>query len=564
MARLTAWVALALVLGACAPAATVPAGAGAVEPGRAAPKRVTAAIMGDLPAVGLGSSAYSGPGYNELAELVLVGLSTSDPQGRQRPKLAEAVPTTENGLWTVFPDGRMETRWKIRSGARWQDGAPFTADDLVFSTTVIKDPEVALSGGAGDALRFVQSAEAPDPSTLIVRWRSPFLQADQLFKSRDWPMPKHLLERAYREEKAGFMSLPYWTEEFVGNGPFQIRDWVRGSYVILGAYDDYVLGRPTIDEIEVKFIPDVNALVASVLAGAVTLSMGRGISLEDALQVRNQWREGTITTGPANPVVLFPKLGSPEPAVVSDPRFRRAMLHAIDRQGMMDTLLSGLSTVAYGGLRMSDLDREDLGPSIVRYEYDVARAAQLLAEIGYRKGSDGVLRDAAGRALSLELNTDPSNGIQVKGTFVIADYWQRLGMSVEPSVVPAQQLQDRAWTVNFKAFSLRRNPVAIDRVENYFGSSQIPTAANNYRGSNYSAYSNPETDALIQRFNSTVPRPQRIQLGREVVHLLSDQLIVMGLFYDIEISLIGNRLKNVWGRSVDGGESWNAEEWDLT
>src|SRR5581483_6135530 len=94
----------------------------------ATPKRIVAAAVAEPSALRSQlsrSSAGSLPGTREMEQLVHAGLTIADDQGRLVPELAEAVPSVENGLWKVFPDGRMETTWKIRKGARWQDGEPF-------------------------------------------------------------------------------------------------------------------------------------------------------------------------------------------------------------------------------------------------------------------------------------------------------------------------------------------------------------------------------------------------------------------------------------------------------
>ncbi|HZT07546.1 MAG TPA: ABC transporter substrate-binding protein, partial [Chloroflexota bacterium] len=112
----------------------------------AAPKRIVAAIMGEpttlsqkLNAAGAGSI----PGTDALEQLVNAGLSLVDGRGALRPQLAEAVPTVENGLWTVHPDGRMDTTWHIRPGAQWHDGVPVTSADVVFTLTVGRDRDLA-------------------------------------------------------------------------------------------------------------------------------------------------------------------------------------------------------------------------------------------------------------------------------------------------------------------------------------------------------------------------------------------------------------------------------------
>lgn len=120
-----------------------------------------------------------------------------------------------------------------------------------------------------------------------------------------WPLPRHILEQPFQENKAGFLGLPSWNEAFVGAGPFKMLEWVEGSYAILSANAEYVLGRPKLDQIEVRFFQDRGALKAALLAGAVHVPMGRGINADDALQIRallgsrTCWvtRYGTPTSG---------------------------------------------------------------------------------------------------------------------------------------------------------------------------------------------------------------------------------------------------------------------------
>src|SRR5207249_2611504 len=194
----------------------------------------------------------------------------------------------------------------------------------LFTTAVEQDKELGFTRNA--AYDLIERIAAPDPATITVTWKQPFIEADTMFSSAGafaLPVPKHLLERASVEDRATIFELPNWTTEFVGSGPFRIRDWVTDSHAILQAYDQYVLGRPKIDEIEVKFIPDPNTLMANVLAG-VELTLGRALSLDQALRLRDQWQEGHANTRPYGWVPMSVQFINPTPPVVSDVRFRRA------------------------------------------------------------------------------------------------------------------------------------------------------------------------------------------------------------------------------------------------
>src|SRR5207245_5323153 len=93
--------------------------------------------------------------------------------------------------------------------------------------------------------------------------KQPYTEADSMFSYEvARPMPRHLLESAVQADKATLYSSPYWNTEFVGTGPYSLREWVPDSHIITVANDQYVLGRPKIDEIEVRFIAEPNTLMA--------------------------------------------------------------------------------------------------------------------------------------------------------------------------------------------------------------------------------------------------------------------------------------------------------------
>src|SRR5688500_3766682 len=112
--------------------------------------------------------------------------------------------------------------------------------------------------------------------------------------------------------------------------------------MVLSANDTYILGRPRIDEIEIRMITDNNTMLANILANEIDFTLGRNLSFEQSQTVRQQWRDGTVRVGAAsNPLITYPGFLYADPAVVRDVRFRRAWLQAINRQELAETLLPG-------------------------------------------------------------------------------------------------------------------------------------------------------------------------------------------------------------------------------
>jgi peptide/nickel transport system substrate-binding protein len=501
----------------------------------------------------------------DLADYIVhVGLTAVDQQGIRQPVAAEDVPSLENGQLRLLPSGQMEQRWRIRPGTEWHDGTPLTADDLVFTVRVAQDPSLPeFRSGVSGGYEMVERVEAVDPQTVTVTWKQPFIKADRIFASGlegfAQAIPRHLLERSYLEGRETLLQSPHWNREYVGLGPYKLREWVPGSHLSLEANPRFVLGRPKIDEMEVRFILDANTIGATLLAGALDITLGIGLNLEQNLELRDQWREGSLLVAPVSFwLVVYPQFVNPNPPIVTDVRFRKALIQAIDRQAMADTIMAGLVPVAHSYIKPGDPEDRETERSVVRYDYDVRRAAQGLEELGYARGADGAFRDAAGQRLGFEVRASTNPAIHTKTLFPVADYWQRLGLAAEPFVIPVQLSADREYNAQFPGLYVVRQPIGPDYVDRFL-SSEARLPENRYQGRNISRYMNPEFDALVERYISTIAWGPRMQLLGQVVHHISDQLNAMGLFYDVGTTLVGNRLVNVPASNPTA----NVHEWEV-
>jgi peptide/nickel transport system substrate-binding protein len=564
-------VTLALLLLGCATPPRAPNAGTNANPERPAaatgPKRITIGISRDLPALRsqLARVAANGlPGSRELEQMVHAGLGIADERGNALPQLGLAVPTLENGLWKLLPDGRMELTWQINPRARWQDGTPFTADDITFTATVAQDPELPQFRSL--AFEALETIETPDPMTVRLLWRSPYIFAEYLFSGFEelplLPMPKHLLESAYLTNKANFAQLPYWVDEFIGAGPFKLSSWERGSQMVLVASDHYVAGRPKIDEVVVKIISDANTMLLNIISNAVEMPLQGRFSVTEIVQVRDQWREGHVEIVPANSVNLFPQLRVPNPAVIGDVRFRRALLQALDRPQMAEALSLGLSMKADTTIVPGTPEYAYLESSVVRYEHDPRLALETIRGFGYTAGSDGMLRDASGERLTIQVRSDAVDTLSSAALSTV-DQWVRLGIGAEPNIVPVQQQADNAARTNFPGFDVTRSAGGLRGFQS-FHSSQVRTPENRYTGSNFPSYANPEYDALLERYLTTVPRDERNRLAGQIVHHLTDQLLAMPIYYSVTSTMINSRLMNVPAKVPnDASIAWNAAAWDV-
>jgi ABC-type transport system substrate-binding protein len=253
-------------------------------------------------------------------------------------------------------------------------------------------------------------------------------------------------------------------------------------------------------------------------------------------------------------VVIFPQLLEPSPAVISDVRFRRALLHGLNRQEIVDTIQAGVTPVGHSFISPQNPDYPALESSIARYDYDPTQAARLIEELGYVRASDGFYRDAAGRRLSVEIWAS----IQSKQMMATADAWRQIGIEAEPIVLPRQRWNDREYVARFPGFRMNRQPNSIADLRR-LQSNQAPVAENNFVGVNYSRYMNPELDALIDRYFRTIPRDERNGLMRDILRHVTGAIPLMGLYHDIQPTLVAHRITGVTGPTV----GWDAHLWDV-
>jgi peptide/nickel transport system substrate-binding protein len=550
--------ALALLAG-CAPGSSGSPSSpdGAASSSSPGPKRVVLAMAGEPPGISthINPAGTATPGLPELLGLVAPGLSMVDSDGQRAPVLASELPSIDRGSWRVFPDGRMETTWKIRPGVTWHDGHAFTTADLVFAAAVGRDPELPEFGDA--VYSAIERVDAADPITITVHWKRPFIDADSMFAPGPGsaagyaePMPFHILGPLYSDDKSRVRESAYWTTEFVGHGAFQVREFVPGSMVRLEAFPNYVLGRPKIDEIEVRFITSTPTLVANVLAGEIEMTIGRGLSLEQGLAIRDQWRTGTVTVGVLpNWIPIYPQLLDPSPAVVANAQFRRALTHALDRQQMADDIQAGLVPVSDTIISPTQPEFRDIEPTLVRYRYDPRKATEMIQELGYTRGADGIFNDVRGEPLSVEIRYVTAVDTTRLLSLATADYWKRIGVETQPLVIPPQRAQDREYRAGFPSFELVNQPGGPGGVQGLLHSSGAPLPSNNFRASsgayNRSRYINPEYDAMLERYTATIPRSERNRELAQVIHHLTDQALLIGTVFGLQPQATANRIKNV-------------------
>ena len=252
---------LALLLGACAaPVTPTPTSRGQTEPGsstaRQGTKAITIAITAGVQAMGIMGSTTTAGGWMTVTEVHSNGLITSDYNTRKPiGRLAERVPSLDDGTLALLPDGRMRVIYHLRKDVTWQDGARFDSQDLIFSYQLNSDP--GIPSGQRDAINQIETVEAPDDFTFIMNFKGPYYLGGNLGIRPFWPQPRHILGEPYQrylvsKNADDVINQPYWTSEYVHLGPFRLTSFDPAEGLVLQAYDGYFLGRPKVDVIRIR------------------------------------------------------------------------------------------------------------------------------------------------------------------------------------------------------------------------------------------------------------------------------------------------------------------------
>ena len=501
-----------------------------------------------------------------------VSLTTYDADSNLRPVIAQKIPSLADGDWKVLPDGGMELTWKLRPNVKWHDGTPLTADDFVFGIQVIKDPTVDFGSGslASVNLSGVSEVTAPDPQTLVVHWSKPYFDANVASPPSVSALPRHLLLDLYKQsDPSAFMNSPYWTTSFVGLGPFKLTEWNLGSYLDGAAFDDYFLGRPKIDRVIIKLIPDNQAVVASLLSGDIDMVAPSTLKMSDLQPVIQQWgtEGGSIIPSMTQVVQARPQFRDPSAPWAQDVRVRQGLLHLIDRQTLAD-VLEGVPEGGPADVFAAKTDptyrlAEQRGFS--RYPYDMNRGLALLADAGWTRAADGSIQNAAGQHFKIDTMVQANTQVNVQYGLAVQDNWRRSGVESELIQLPSNSANPNEMKAKSTGVWLQPEDLGSSALA-MFQASNIASAQNNWIGINLTAYSNPEFERRWADYTGTLDVTQRQSVNADLLKWLSDEVIFFPLFYTVGSSITAHR-RAVRGptavTNVQRIGTWNINEWEL-
>jgi peptide/nickel transport system substrate-binding protein len=436
--------------------------------------------------------------------------------------------------WETRPDSTLVLH--LRPDVKWHDGVPVRAEDVVFTINAQKDPKVA-SPRKPD-LDPVTSATAQDSLTVLVRFNQTGPSTVNALLELV-PVPKHILGTA---DLAQMRFHPFGRKP-VGDGLFRFASWNAGQQVVVEANPDAPEGRPSLDRVVLRIIPDNNAAMTMLLSGQgdllrvpsdqrARLQGSQSVKLYHAPRVRPAWIAWNVSKPPMN-----------------DIRVRQALLMAVDRPGIVKGLFAGAGEPALTPIPAS---LREHSPDVRPIPFDPAGAGRLLDAAGWRDTNGDGIRDQGGRPLRIEVDYSSSDPTRQDVLVAMQAALRKVGvdLSVHPyeSTAWVQRLRERQFQGSFWGWGWGPG-VMGPNAQQLFGTKSIPPG-----GPNFAGYSNPKVDALLDSILVQTDTARARPLWRALEQQVTDDAVYAPIFMDPEFFGVHSRFDNVKFRGIEWWE----------
>ncbi len=479
--------------------------------------------------------------------------------------MCSQLPTLDNGLVKLEdrPGGGrgMAVTIKLKPGLKWADGEPMTARDIAFTAKVGHDPN---SGFADTRLwGRVASVDVVDDLTAVMHLD----EVTSLFDRVKFILPEHIEGPVYAKATTPgdyiktntYNRAP--TTPGLWNGPWMVSDYKSGSMVVLTQNPYWTGDKPYFKRIVIRDIDNTAALQANLLSGDIDMTPGEsiGLTIDQVIELQRQQPDRFAYI--FKPSLTFDEIAVQlDSPILGDKRVRQALLLSIDRKTMDDKLFGDRLPIANSWVNPLE---PDYTKDTATYPFDPARAKALLADAGWKPGADGICVNPKGERLSFEFSV--SSGIRLRELqqSVMQSQWKSNCIEATVKNEPfrtlfGETMKHRKFTglVLYSWISAVGEPP-----RQTLASDHIPTAANNYAGSNFPGFNNPRFDELVKVVETELDESKRNVAFAEMQKIVAEDLPMLPLYFRADAHAVPKWLKGYepTGHS-DMGALW-AEKW---
>lgn len=447
----------------------------------------------------------------DVDRLIYSSLITFDSWGNPIPELAEDLGISVDGdVYNIT----------IRDGVTWHDGEPLTSEDVLFTIEMMRLDDIPVPD---DIRALWHSVEVTVFDDLNLQFRLSEPYAPFMDYLAFGILPKHLLEG----QVGAALIDDGFNLEPVGSGPYKFEELIiengQVTGIVLEAYDDYYQDRPFIDQIAFRFYDSASDALLSYQEGEILgISPVEGDSIEDVL---NEPGLNIYTSRLPQLCILILNLGDDNVQFFQEADIRKALLSAINRPYMIDTVLDGQAIVAHGPIFPGSWAYYD---TIERIDFDPARAEEALRLAGYAYPAEGgEVREKEGLALSFELvhlndekHTDLAEIIRNN----LADVGVEVNLvAVEAEDLLSNYLDPREYEAILVDWSVARTPDPDPYP--FWHQSQMTG------GQNYSMWNDRRASEYLENARVTIDHAERERLYRNFQVHFNREMPALPLFY---------------------------------
>jgi peptide/nickel transport system substrate-binding protein len=560
-----------------APTQAAPVQAVPTEPAPTTPpekSQITIVIAEDPPSF---NATVGATGFDALVmELVMLSLADLDEQGNAYPEIAAELPTIENGDVVIDEENwTMDVTWKLRQDIQWADGVPVTADDVVFTYDAIVDPDTGFWIAGID---YVDSVEKVDDYSVVVHYNTVYpgyLTQFGGYLVTVWPAHYCVVDPT---NQVGFTNWECGLNP-LSNGPYVLKEWVQNDHLTFERNPNYyVEGKPAIDEILVKIVPDEATRKLMLENGDADLDMW---TPENIIAELKDSPNVEVSLSPVDRWVMriffnLAAKGTTDPAatphpILSDLRVRKAIQMAIDVQTISDEFWYGFAKPVWTEFFRPPYNVCDVPQPV----YDPEGAKALLEEAGWIDQDGDGIREChgcttgaeEGYKMEMDFYTYSEYGQTLDNTQeYIAEILGEIGIKlniqrIEGAVLWATVDEGGIEQAGNFDMDIWDDGYSGNDPSDYLWSYYYSAAAVPDMGYNYGRFIDPTVDELIDA-SYTLDEAARQDAFCQLATILNDQLPELLLFTTVDANAHSTRLQGVVSNANEI-VTWNVADWTI-
>lgn len=446
---------------------------------------------------------------------IFSGLVLLDDKGNPHPDLAER--------WDISPDGLTYT-FHLRKNVTWHDGKPLTSDDVKFSFEHLTGKYNARGRAAYNNIGGI---DTPNDTTAVFRLKAPYEPLLRILSAHNGCiMPKHL----YQE--GDVLTNPH-NEKPIGSGPFRFSEWQKGSHLTLVRNESYFKkGRPFLDSIIYKIVPDPSSRAIAFTTGEVSALMGSQM-FPFAQLAQLQGLPNVIYRDIGDATVIGVNFNLEGNPIVAKHDVRLAIAHALEKKVIVDNGFLGsgkvVDSVIPDGIPWA------YNPNVPRYAHDVGKANALLDGAGYPRKDGGV-------RFSLGLTYEAGNANSERPVEVVKEQLRRVGVDVklnrlDRSVMLKKVFEEYDYDMWWGPLTTNGHP-ALGVARLY-----MTSAINGGAFQNFTRYRNARVDELFALAVSSTNEQEVVKAYHEIQEIILKELPSIPVADRVQANIISDQFR---------------------